>query len=532
MDREPLAFLRPSVMLAVLIVVAPHSAGVAAPRALMELDDLISHPAFEDVYARSFEVILSDSQRQAYAVLSDSARLVYRRRFWTANDPTPTTDENEFLSDHLSRLRFTLARLCPHEEFVWDERGEIALRFGIPASRQRIIGDIMTIPGRRGIEPSSEVWAYPRAGMSIRFLDPNLDGAYIIGSELTYLGAPTIEHNFFQSIRWWSEFRKTVGRSLVPRDIETEHAAYRASALINRGLEVEREVPVSYGFEPWVEPIVVYYEIVTARGPAGATDVAINYQIPIDCLTFQADGGVLKAEFTKAVRILSVEYDVVASDVRTVAVTREWGEEVAGDEMITDEWRLDSVPGEYVVAISVEDTLTGRAGIGQSRVLVPDYHHPGFRMSDIQIARSVGEGSRFLRMGGSVVPVPVRAFRRSGDLVVYFELYGLSDVGRGRSRFTVRTEVSGRGYRGERGAIQRFFDRWFPRERHAVASEVTEHGEAPDTAYWFAIDLRNLAEDNYDLTITVRDEGKGRKITQSASFTVLDRGASGGGHGR
>ena len=92
----------------------------------------------------------------------------------------------------------------------------------------------------------------------------------------------------------------------------------------------------------------------------------------------------------------------------------------------------------------------------------------------------------------------------------------------------MRTEVSGRGYRGERGPIRRFLDRWFPQERHAVASEVTEYGEAPDTAYWFAIDIRNLAEDNYDLTITVRDEGKGWEITRSASFTVLDRGASGG----
>lgn len=157
-------------------------------------------------------------------------------------EPCPA-DEHEFLSDHLSRLRFTLARLCPHEEFVWDERGEIALRFGIPASRRRIIGDIITIPGRRGIEPSSEVWAYPRAEMSIRFIDPNLDGAHMVGAELEYLGAPRVEHILPQSYRWWTEFRRTVGPSLVPRDIETEHTVYRARTLINRGLEVEREVP-------------------------------------------------------------------------------------------------------------------------------------------------------------------------------------------------------------------------------------------------------------------------------------------------
>lgn len=522
MDRTFLTFFRSSVLLVLLIASAANAASVAESHAPLALDDLISHPAFDDAYARSFEVILSDSQLGAYSVLSDSARLVYRRRYWTANDPTPTTEENEFLSEHIKRLRFAVAELCPHKAFAWDERGDVALRFGVPASRQRIIGDIITIPGRRGIDPSSEVWVYPRAEMSIRFIDPNLDGAYVVAAEPLYLGAQPIEHSLPQSYRYWSEFRRSVGRSLVPRDIESEHIVYRSHALVNRGLEVERDVPVSYGYLPPAEPILLYYEVVTARGDAGASDVAVNYQIPMDCLTFRSDGAARKAEFTKAVRILSAEYDVVTSDERTVTVTSDAVEGDAGDGLITDEWRLDSAPGEYVVAISVEDTLTGRVGTGQSRIVVPDYSHPGFRMSDIQIARSVGEGNRFLRMGGSVVPKPVRAFPRSGDLIAYFELYGLSENGPGRSRFTVKTEVSGRGYRGERGVVQRFFDRWFPQERHAVASEVTEYGEAPDTAYWFAIDLRNLAEDNYDLIISVRDEGRGWEITRSASFTVLD----------
>jgi GWxTD domain-containing protein len=522
MKRPFLILSSSSVLLVTLIAAAANAAGPGAPA---DIGDLISDPAFEDAYARSFEVILSDSQLVGYASLSDSEKLVYRRRFWTANDPTPTSDENEFLSEHLRRLAFAISEFCPHEPFVWDERGDIALRFGVPASRQRIIGDIISATGCLGIEPNSEVWTYPDAGMSIRFIDRNLSGTYVLGPELGGLGPQPIGYDLPQSYRWWSDFRKTMGPSLVPRDIETEHIVHAAATVINRGLEVEEEVPVSYGYTPPVEPIPLYYEIVTARGASGATDVAVNYQVPMDDLTFRSEGGAETATFTKAVRVFSADYDVVASDARAVSVTRGGGIAPVADGMVTDEWRLDTAPGEYIVAISVEDTLTGRTGVGRSRVAVPDYGHPGFRMSDIQIATSVGQGRRFLRMGGSVVPEPMRAFRRSGDLIVYFELYGLSEDGRGRSAFTVRTEVSGRGYRGERGAIQRFFDRWFPEERRAVASEVTEYGDAPDAAYWFAIDLRNLAQDNYDLTITVRDEGRGREVTRSASFTVLDSAA-------
>jgi GWxTD domain-containing protein len=394
------SLLTPWVLIAIAAAATAHAVAPSAPAGL---GDLIANPAFEDAYERSFETILSDSQLQDYASLPDSEKLVYRRRFWTANDPTPTTDENEFLSEHIRRLQFAVTELCPHEPFVWDDRGDIALRFGVPSSRQRIIGDVITATGLLGIEPNSEIWTYPGAGMSVRFIDWNLSGTYVLGPEVGGLSARPIMHYLPQSYRWWSDFRKTMGPSLVPRDIETEHVVYRVGALVNRGIEVEREVPVAYGYTPPAEPIPVYYEIVTARGDSGATDVAVNYQIPLDCLSFRSDGFMEEARLTKAVRVLTADFDVVTSDARTVTVTREHGEKTADDEMITDEWRLDSVPGEYIVAISVEDTLTGRAGTGVSRITVPDYDHPGFRMSDIQIATSVGEGRRSVRSAGAAI---------------------------------------------------------------------------------------------------------------------------------
>ena len=64
-------------------------------------------------------------------------------------------------------------------------------------------------------------------------------------------------------------------------------------------------------------------------------------------------------------------------------------------------------------------------------------------MSDISIATAVGEGSRFVRRGGAVVPQPIRAFGRDEELIVYFELYGLQGDRAGRSYFSVTTEITG-----------------------------------------------------------------------------------------
>ncbi len=51
----------------------------------------------------AFCSILPDSERAESIELTEPERRPYRHRFWLARDPTPTTDENEFLEDVLAR---------------------------------------------------------------------------------------------------------------------------------------------------------------------------------------------------------------------------------------------------------------------------------------------------------------------------------------------------------------------------------------------------------------------------------------------
>ncbi len=260
----------------------------------------------------------------------------------------------------------------------------------------------------------------------------------------------------------------------------------------------------------------------TFRGKNGATDVAVNYEIPISELSWEDSEGRRGTHLDKRVRVTDTEYDVLVQDERRVSVTLEDESAGGGRPLVADEWRLETQPGEFVVGVAVTDTVTGRTGFGRGRVSVPDYSGPGLLMSDVQIAASVGEGDRFRRMGGAVVPRPSRAFRQSEDLIIYFELYGLeADLPR-ISRFTVTTEVSGRGYEEEKGWISRFVSRFMLQKRHSVSSRVLATGDVPDTPHWFALSLRDLTEDNYDLTITVKDVRSKLEVTKSATFTVLN----------
>jgi len=482
------------------------------------LKSLQGCPEYEDVLSRSFEAVLSDSQLAAYRALPTGERSTYRRRFWIWNDPTPATMDNEFLNEHVRRVDCALEYFCPDGDLNWDERGDMVLRFGLPNSRVREIGYVSSVPGAMGFIPNSETWVYIREDMTLKFIDPTLNGRYVLGQDVKLKGP----HGWPKAIPAGEpSLLEPPDEPEMPRNIEAEHMAYRAKSMSERGQVAADEVPLSYVYTPPVEPIVLFYEVITSKGPGGHTDVAINYEIPLIELKDLDTDGDRAATLEKRIRVTDEAFDVLMTDARSLSVS-------VGDESgnafgtMCDEWRLETPPGEYVVGLAVSDTATGRTGGGRSRVVVPNYGTTGLSMSDIVLATEVSGGPRFRRLGGSVSPRPSHAFRRDENLVIYVELYGLTEDRPGESRFTVTTEVVGRQYEKDEGWISGFFSRIFPKGKHSVSSRIVETGDVPDTAFWFGLSLEDLAEDNYDLTLTVKDVRSGKDVTKSVAFTVLE----------
>ncbi|MCK4510494.1 hypothetical protein KAW64_02095, partial [bacterium] len=155
-------------------------------------------------------------------------------------------------------------------------------------------------------------------------------------------------------------------------------------------------------------------------------------------------------------------------------------------------------------------------------VTVPEYPETRLSMSDIQLARSVGPGNRFVRMGGAVVPHPVHAFQQDEEVIIYFELYGLTEDLPGIGRFTITTEITSGQYRSDEGWVSRFLSRLVPERQLSISTRVIGTGPAPDTAYWFSLALSTLEQDNYDLKLTVKDVRSKQEVTKTAAFTVLE----------
>jgi hypothetical protein len=276
----------------------------------------------------------------------------------------------------------------------------MALRFGIPGSRQRVIGGISSVPGALGIIPNSEIWYYPDLNMSLQFVEPSLNGRYTLGYDVKYTtararpDAPIV-----------SSLQIPAGAPLP--------GAFHSFALTDpmkkahdRGLMAAEEVAVSYGYCPPAEPLPLFYEVVAARGADGLTDIAVNSGVPVSELRTGATASPYRGSVIKRIRILTDDYEVLASEQRVAVFTVHDTSAADPLELVTDEWRIDALPDTYIVEVAVEDTLTGRSGSGRSLVVVPDCAGPGLGMSDLMIAYSVERGSRFVRLGGSVVPRP------------------------------------------------------------------------------------------------------------------------------
>jgi GWxTD domain-containing protein len=499
----------------------PQATAPEAPsgRGFLSIESLLGDPTFNDVLSRSFECILSDSQHAEYIAEDEVGRFVYRKRFWTRCDPTPATEANEFLEEHLRRLAYSLEYFCPNGDMDWDQRGDVALRFGLPTSRSRFSGDIGLAGGGMGIDPPSETWGYGEEGMTISFIDASLNGHYQTGYDikhLTYSGRPEV-HN---------DSRDPSAGPYEPPELPVYmpglHAQTQQKRQSDRGLKALGTVDLSYGYTPPVEPLPLFYEIVTARGPDGTTDVAVNYQVPRTELDYIEDERRARAILSKRLRVLDEEFDVLSTHERSLDVLIDTEGARSEDDLLTDEWRFHMRPGTYILGLAVQDNRSGRTGSGRSLVEIPDYSVSGLSMSDIQLARGVGEGARFRRMGGAVSPHPIHAFHQNDELVIYFELYGLTEDIPGIGRFTVTTEVTSGQYEPDRGWFSRFLARLNPEKAHSISTRVIGTGPVPDTAYWFSLALPNLAEDNYELSVTVKDVRSGQEITRTAAFTVLE----------
>ena len=438
-------------------------------------------------------MLLSEEEIGAYQALEDAEKNKYVARFWRAKNPNLSSAYNERQLAHYERV--WLARWAfGRENYPWDRRGEVYIRYGEPDYRARS-GWVSSLPSTRVQEVKEKVYrelyrdpneseligpvfpirsdrgfAAERESETLDLPDQNTFGPAEGRREETSRSDPsqeayapvTMQHD--RSIVPWEswvytevdggiviDFTRELGGvsgfdfapippippTMLRDNIRlAEHApAIRyKNAKVNQTDDFRKAPRLSLG--------TFYFDLADFRGSAGKTRVDIIYGIPLTNLLAVTDGQQPQVVLEHAVALADSAYRVVYRNAQKVQHFVDTSN-VATREVV-DITRQDVPAGMYHLTLTVTDAMTARQGVLSLDVAIDDYSEKRLHISDLMLVKSLSDtlrNMRFRRGNWQVVPNPRRTVRAPSPLAFYCEVYNLSKDEFGQTRYRVTTAV-------------------------------------------------------------------------------------------
>ena len=503
--------------------------------------------------------------RQFFTLPDDDARSAWVGRFWLANDPTPTTPENEMRTEHYLRTDIARADFARPEFPGWDKRGEILIRYGFPDYRGKVESEVTS----RKVHPPGELWYYHRHQMMVRFSDFNLNGNYIYDitpfgdaqdispdlaeflvydtresiqeqipqqyldiyrdPELNETGvaprtplqeaAMGIEPQRFLRPRMAGE-TEDIGavtsndwlRS-VPNNPGTVFTRDKAVELAGNFEGVLEDTPSSYPFNFEKKTCPFYFDVEQFRGGDGLNRVEVNLEVLVKPVS---NRNVIRRTYVAKATVMDEDYKVINTQ------TREIGIPVSADSPVRlmPSQIFFTLPRSYYrVAVSMTDVDSTGASAYRTNVSTRNFDEQ-LAVSDILFAQRIEptkDTSPFTRGPLEVIPHPIRRYAVGSPVSAYFEVYnlGLSNDDR-RTNYEVQYRVV--PHTAEK---QRFIDR-FNGSQVAVSSSFKGSGYSATEPLHIAIKSENLKPGFYDFLITIKDEYWQSIVHRVGTFRIVE----------
>ncbi len=389
-------------------------------------------------------VLTSDELLDLLALRSEDSCKRWIVEYWRSHDPLLTTVENEARNEHERRVGIARDRFARQEWPGWDQRGEVCIRYGMPAARDTVTADA-TIESY--VRPG-EYWFYPTLGVTAQFEDAYGNGNYTY--YLEHVELPMFERKSNERLRMPSgEWGVMPDRDLdnMPLDLvqglkggvfdiptpssEFEYAEFERS-LRNFGALLEAQ-PVIYPFDFDGARVPFEYDVAFFRGGEGVDRVDLNAE-------FDANGNLT---YRATAVVYDLEHSEVARESFPVTVPAGSADAETSVPMIVQLPFMLSA-ASYDIAVSIEEVETGRF-TSYNRVIRPDKFDGALALSTVCFSNGIQpakDQSSFNRGSLEVVPKPSARYPVKTRVPVYFEVYNLARDGQGSCRYTVSYRVT------------------------------------------------------------------------------------------
>ena len=534
--------------LACLLLLLLPVAAAAAPI------DPAALPAWQRYLWQDLSPILTHAEEEALLALdSPAAAAEWSRRFWLGRDPTPTTALNERREEHEKRLETARALYPARAGIGVDRRGEDYIRFGPPDETASIDEWF----DETGHHPARTIWLWLAPPMRATYADWNLDGEWEQAWDEVPSSRPDqrarMENVFLQDgqaadTRLLDELRlsnplayqdllRQLAEGEVINALEVQNQRIIADLMGSKFRRMEasyqeqrRSRRDTYVHDFRTEPLWAVFAVDCFRGAGSRTRVELSHEVRLSDLGFAWDEAA--GDFGAALLREAVFYD---SDERVAATLSD--RQSIHAETLADTQRPLLVPGlasallppgDYRLALRLEDLGGKRLQIFTTRVSVPAFAPDSLAISDICFASNLQRGSApadFAKGEWIVTPHPLRAYAMDRSVQLYFEIYGLSVDDEGLNDYSVSYRI--------RPRTPTVKSSWlWTREEVADAeagSTFVDRHSGEMARHPLGIPAAAFAEDSYLVEVEIHDRLSGRRATARGQFSVLSPSALGAG---
>ena len=313
--------------------------------------------------------------------------------FWRPRDPLLLTPFNERRMEHYGRVAYANLRFSRPEEGIpgyKTEQGRVYIRYG------RYLARVVLRPSEVG-EIYHETWTYE--GFNVTF--QNWDG---------------LDHWRFESYR---------------------SPAYPGA--VSDVKDLYRRYPEHYADPYEGKKYGLSHQVAAFKGEDGKVRLELSYALPVDELRYRRVGDRYAVDVDRGVFLLDSARAEISRNVFRETAPRRVVYDPRGAVYTEDQARWTVAPGRYVAAVEVRDNRSGRIGQFRRNVDASRFGAPGLCVSDPLLARDVRRvgGEEASRSSYEITPNPLRIYRVTEDLAVYFEAYGLTPAPDGRTAYEV-----------------------------------------------------------------------------------------------
>jgi len=413
------------------------------------------------------------------------------RDFWRTRDSDPTTEINERLLEHYSR--------------VW----EANLSYGTPENGgvgwRTVMGATLVRMGR----PDERL-------QRTQAVHSSYSGHFVDWSQVSYWDYSSTE--FPCSFAFLDRYSNNKYAYPDPWYDNNLPPLYQQSRRVAEAIFSQK--PEQSSLLRFRQPVNIGVEIYQFRGATGRTVALVHLTIPYRDITFDTAGERAKATLAVRKALRTPDQEMIWHKAEDEKLDLSINEARRGLGSWMDLFTVEAKAGVYQLAFACEQPRANRFGLSKNSVELQSYDS-AVAISDLLLtAASIADpkpGDIWKGQHSSNV-IPRKTFSLAERLTVYFEIYNLpKDI---YAQTSLQLSYSLRLIRPSESGLKRLITRLRQDKRESITMVYRESGRSRDLVRATTLDVSRLRAGDYVLTIQLTDLIFNRTVSKTTTLTL------------